>query len=310
MRSLVLTVLVFGCGVEQADDAAPEESQLVSELTCAAGAWCTETAPIAATTMLRSVWAADANNVFAVGDAGTIVRRTNGAWSAMTSGTTQTLKGVWGTSATNVWAVGFGGTALRFDGTTWTPVSVGTTTNLQAVWMSSASDIWIAGPSTIWRSTNGGTSFTATGKAGSLFAISGTGPNDVWVTGENANVYHWANNTWTTVKPTTSTTTYYAVLALATNNVWVTDFYPGKETLRYNGSTWTAATTSIFNGGMSALSASDVWAVGATKVGRWNGSAWTVTAPLGTSSSLWSVATAPGHAWVVGSNALIGHYTY
>jgi hypothetical protein len=190
-------------------------------------------------------------------------------------------------------------------------VSVGTTVNLQAVWMSSASDVWIVGPSTIWRSTDGGGSFTATGKAGSLFAISGTGPNDVWVTGENANVYHWAGGVWTTVKPTTSTTTYYSVLALAANNVWVTDFYPSKETLRWDGAAWTPYKTSIFNGGnMAARSASDIWAVGASKVGRWNGAAWTVTSPLGTAAVLWSVASAPGHTWAVGSSGLIGHYTY
>ena len=311
VRSILLSLVLLGCGVEMADDDAEQSFLQQDVTTCAAGTWCVESAPIAPTLLLRSVWAADANSVFAVGDGGTILRRTNGAWETMASGTTQTLKMVHGTSASNVWAVGFSGTALRFDGVSWAPVSVGTTANIQAVWLSSASDIWMAGPGTIWRSTNGGASFTATGKAGSLYSISGTGPNDVWVTGENANVYRWNGSTWSTVKPTTSTTTYYSVLALATNLVWTASFYPGKQELRSNGSTWTAVTTSIFNGtNMSALSANDIWAVGAAKVGRWNGSAWTVSSPFGTSAVVWSVATVPGSAWVVGANGLIAQYAY
>jgi len=53
-------------------------------------------------------------DIFAVGSAGAIVHFNGSAWSAMTSGTTQTLLGVWGSGPGNVFAVGRGGTILQY----------------------------------------------------------------------------------------------------------------------------------------------------------------------------------------------------
>jgi hypothetical protein len=312
VRTIVLVVavvLVTGCldnELEELDEAA----SAIAVPPCNSGQWCVEPAPVSASITLRSAWAASANDVFVVGDGGTMLRRSPTEWTTMATGTTATLKGVWGTSATNIWIVGHNGTVKRWNGSTWTSYSV-TTSNVDAIWGSSANDIWLAGPATVWHSTNGGASWTTSNLAGSLFAISGTGPNDVWVTGENAYLRHWANNRWTTVNPGAGTSTYFTVLALATNSVWTTDFFPNKETLRWNGSTWTAAKTNnaIFQQ-LHAKTASDIWGVGASKIGRWNGSVWTVTQPVGTSASLWSVTGATGHVWTVGSSALIAHYVY
>jgi hypothetical protein len=306
-------VLLCGCVDGSLADDEPdydEASEAITAPACSSGQWCIEPAPVATTTTLRGAWAASANDVFVVGDGGTVLRRTNNDWSAIPSGTTAMLKGVWGTSATNVWIVGAAGTVKRWNGSSWTSFAV-TTSNVDAIWGSSASDIWLAGPSTVWHSTNGGASWTTSALSGALFSISGTSADDVWVTGENAYLRHWANNTWTTVNPGAGTSTYFTVLALATNNVWTTDFTPSKETLRYTGSTWTPARTgsAIFQG-LHAKSATDIWGVGASKIGRWNGTAWTVTSPVGTNASLWSVTGAPGHVWAVGSSGLIAHYVY
>jgi hypothetical protein len=290
-------------------DGYDETSSSLTVPTCNSGQWCIEPAPVTGTPVLHGVWAASAADVFAVGDAGTIVRRTNSQWSVMTSGTTQNLKGVWGTSSNDVWAVGQNGAVVHFDGTAWSSVTV-TTSNVEAVWCSSATDIWMAGPSTVWHSTGG--AFTAIGIAGTLYAISGTGPNDVWVTGENTNLHHYTGaGKWTTVNPGASTSTFFSILAVATNNVWAADYYPNKETMRWNGSTWGAnkTTSSIFQG-MYSTSASDIWGVGGDKIGHWTGSAWASSTVLGTTVSLWSVTGASGNLWTVGNGALIAHYVY
>ncbi|MEO8698948.1 MAG: hypothetical protein ABI867_02860 [Kofleriaceae bacterium] len=310
MRNLFLgAVLLIGC-VDGDELDYEEVDEAVATPPCSSGQWCIEPAPIASTITLRGVWAASANDVFVVGDAGTVLRRTNNTWTTIASGTTNMLKAVWGTSATNVWVVGQAGTVKRWDGSAWTSITV-TTSNVDAIWGSSATDIWLAGPSTVWHSTNAGTSWTTSALSGALFSISGTGPGDVWVTGENAYLRHWANNRWTTVNPGAGTSTYFTVLALATNSVWTTDFFPNKETLRYNGSSWIAAKTSsaIFQD-LHATTASDIWGVGASKIGRWNGSVWTVSSPVGSNASLWSVTGVPGQLWAVGSSALIAHYVY
>src|SRR3712207_8067061 len=55
---------------------------LFRTLACPIGLWCVETSPVNVT--LRSVHAVDAGDVFAVGSAGTILRRRADTWTQMT----------------------------------------------------------------------------------------------------------------------------------------------------------------------------------------------------------------------------------
>jgi hypothetical protein len=61
--------------------------------------------------------------LFAVGEAGTILRYDGIRWYQMTSPTTKALRTVWGTGPTDVYAAGEDGLLLRFDGATWTQVT-------------------------------------------------------------------------------------------------------------------------------------------------------------------------------------------
>lgn len=70
-------------------------------------------------------------------------------WEKVASPTTNTLHALWGASANDVWAVGELGTVLHYDGTSWTPSSVawplGTKAHLNGVWGSGPDDVWIVG---------------------------------------------------------------------------------------------------------------------------------------------------------------------
>jgi hypothetical protein len=61
---------------------------------------------------------------------------------------------------------------------------------------------------------------------------------------------------------------------------------------------------------MSALAADDIWGAGGNDVGHWNGTAWVSEQAFGSSAAMWSITTTAGHAWLVGSGALIGHRTF
>jgi hypothetical protein len=320
MRSLVsvpVLVVVVGCaasdldGMESYDDVAISiAAQEVEAIpACPTGQWCVEAAPVPSSTLLHDVWAVSRDDVFAVGDNGTILRRINNAWTAMPSATTRNLRGVWAASGTDAWAVGVNGTVVRWNGTAWSVLSGLTSSNLDAVWGSGPDDVWMVGGGTVLRWN--GTGFTTFGFGGVLLAVSGTGPSDVWVTGENTNLKHFTGSGWTSVNPGAGTSTFFSVLALSTTDVWAANFNPGKETVHMSGTRWTPQRTSsgIFQG-MAAFSATDLWAVGGSRVGHWSGSSWILGQPFGTSASLWSVATAPGHAWIVGSNALIAHRAF
>jgi hypothetical protein len=66
-------------------------------------------------------------------------------WVSMNSRTVETLRGLWGTSAENIYAVGDYGTILRYDGSAWSPESSGTTLRLFSIWGSSKDSIYTVG---------------------------------------------------------------------------------------------------------------------------------------------------------------------
>ncbi|MBU4301334.1 MAG: hypothetical protein KKE56_01065, partial [Actinobacteria bacterium] len=102
---------------------------------------------------LKAVDGVATNDLWAVGDNGTILHSTGGAsWSAdPQSGviTTQHLYGVSAAAANRVWAVGANGTVLLFDGTSWSVQESPTTVQLNGVSAFDSSNIWAVG--------NGGT---------------------------------------------------------------------------------------------------------------------------------------------------------
>ena len=308
MRYL-LVAFVLGCATSDPDvtDEIADYEAVTQIAACPVGQWCIEApANVAVAVLLHGVWAISGDDVFAVGDAGTILRRVNNTWTAMESGTTSNLRGVWAASSSDVWAVGVGGTVLRFNGTAWSTIAGVTTSNIDAVWGSSATDVWLAGSGTVthWN----GTAFSSTGFGGLMLSISGTGPKDVWVTGENTYLHHFNGTSWTTFNPGAGTSTLFAVLAVSPTDVWTSDFVPNKETMHLSAGKWTPVRTGggIFDG-MVARAANDIWGAGASRVGHWNGSAWTTTQPFGGSAQLWSITTAAGHVWVVGDTGLIAH---
>jgi hypothetical protein len=308
--TLALTLtLTVGCAIDlnaTGDSVSSEPSALIAP--CATGTWCLEAGPVNTAPLLHSVWAVSASDVFAVGDKGTIMRRSSTGWTAMSSGTTQNLRGVWAASSSNVWAVGLGGTILRFNGTSWSTVTGVTTSDLDAVWGSSANDVWLGATGTVlhWN----GTSFsTSTSFAGHIRSISGSGPNDVWVTGENTMVHHFTGTWLPAISPGVGTNTFFAVLAVASGNVWVTDSTMAKESVHLTAGSWVPKSTSgAFFEGMTAFGANDIWGVGlSTSIGHWNGTVWAITGPFGSIGTLWSATSAPSNAWAVGDFGLIAH---
>ena len=62
-----------------------------------------------------SIWGSDANNIWAVGDAGSVLVWNGSAWSAHCAGTRHALLSVFAPSPKNVWAVGEAGTIVSFQ---------------------------------------------------------------------------------------------------------------------------------------------------------------------------------------------------
>lgn len=66
-----------------------------------------------------------------------------GTWSTVDS--TVGLSAIWGTSATNIYAVGNAGLAMHYDGTAWTRFSLPVTGNLLRIYGTGPNDIFVGG---------------------------------------------------------------------------------------------------------------------------------------------------------------------
>lgn len=290
---------------DAAIDAPPIDAPPIDAGPCTVNMWCLDGSPVS--TKLNGVFALSSDDVFAVGDGGVILRRTGGTWSVMTSGTTNNLRGVWAASASEAWAVGASGTILKWNGSTWSPAGgPTTTTTYEAVWGSSATDVWAVGGTRVDRYTGSG--WTTYGRSATvLLDVSGTGPNDVWITGEGAYIQRWNGTAWSTNTMNGIGSDLFAVHALSTANVWVTSGVPSKQTANWTGSTWTPYTTTA--NAMSSLwgsGATDLWGVSGVKIAHWTGT-WAVETPATITQNLRAVSGSGTYVWVVGDGGTIAH---
>lgn len=259
--------------------------------------------------------------LLAVGVSGPEVSANGTIWSVVPSPNPSTvpisndaLFGVSALADNNVWTVG------RFSS------SVGNNVNHTIVehWNGSA---WSVVPS-----PNVGT------QGSELLGVAAISATDVWavgdvststtVNGNRALIEHWNGSAWSAVpapSPSNQGDNLTAVAAITPSNVWAVGYFESSNQgailpliEHWNGSTWSVVTAGIqaaagtFLNGITALSATDIWAVGYAGFGtnremHWNGTRWSVTSasfPSGGQESLGGVAAAGSNdIWAVGSYA-------
>lgn len=79
------------------------------------------------TFLVNRIWGTSSNNIFIVGDNGSIAHYSNGTWTKMESHTTVDLQDVWGIDNEHVWATGTNigdghSVVLQYDGKQWTTI--------------------------------------------------------------------------------------------------------------------------------------------------------------------------------------------
>jgi hypothetical protein len=252
---------------------------------------------------LRDVDASSASDVWSVGDQDSyvsLIQHWDGlGWQNVSSPISMTLRGVVALAPDDAWAVGFSASygstrTIHWDGTAWTLVP----------------------------------SPDVPGHPNYLYAVDGSGPDDVWAVGlanSQSLTMHWDGEDWTIVPvPAPSGYALNDVVVIAPNDVWAV----GKSgyntyTIHWDGTVWThvpspnPGTYSNELTSVTALGSNDVWAVGDLANGpvdfhglilHWDGAAWeSVPAPgsgenpLTYGVHLHSVAAAsPNEIWAVG----------
>ena len=140
------------------------------------------------------------------------------AWPALGG---NRLTGVVARAADDVWAIGEWGTVVHWDGKAWRPESVGTA-RLNRVWPRAADDVWVVGDGGfVARRDATGWTPIASGTSNDLLGVHGAGADDVWLTGKAGTVLHWDGTKLARVTGGGFAHALYAVGAAANDAVYI-----------------------------------------------------------------------------------------
>lgn len=157
-----------------------------------------------------AAWAADSDNIWAIGDgvgtAGGAYRIDSdgvGTLYNLEQGVSSVYNHLYGTGNNQILAVGNSGEVRLFDGVSWSILSSGTTNNLEKVFALDSTHFYLSGASGTILFWDGATftnlNFPDTTKR--VSAIWGTSPTDIWfgTTPTPGAVWHYDGNTFTSV---------------------------------------------------------------------------------------------------------------
>jgi photosystem II stability/assembly factor-like uncharacterized protein len=264
---------------------------------------------------LNAVTLLDANNGWAVGDSGLILRLREGKWSFFYTWPTQSLEDVAFGGPNFGLAVGYRGTGCVFNGTKWKFAGMETTRNIWGVAIPPGQNsvAWAVGEhGTVFRWTGGRTgawSSWPTGTTYNLRDVHFNGPTDGWLCGDGGRVYYF-KGTWTPVNAPTLVD-FYCIYALSANDVWVGG--TNGTIYHYDGVSWTRVNTPTSKTvrDMSFSRTTAGWAVcdGGTilryKDGRWKKES--INPPTSEDfSGTYMVSSRKG--WAVGTGGILYEY--
>lgn len=231
-------------------------------------------------TTLVGVHAAGAD-VWAVGNAGSVVHGSNGNFTLMPSAPLQIydLNAVWGFGPSDVWVTTQNGvnSVAHWNGTSWALGMLPSTAVIPA-----CTGLWAAAPDDLWTVCRGG------------------------------EIFHWNGTAWSKASSPT-TQDLEAIYGFATNNIWAVG--NSNTLLHWNGTAWSSVTAPPGGAliGIWGAAANDVYAVGTTGILRghvihFDGSAWTEVVTTGDSTELDRIAGAQGRVFALGFPTLFVTY--
>jgi hypothetical protein len=202
------------------------------------------------TESLVGVWGSTANDVFAVGKAGTILHYDGATWTKMRDG--EDLGAVWGSSAEDVFAAGEG--ILHYDGQTWSAASIPEESAfLNGIWGSSGTDVFAVGllGTILHYDGHDWTRMPAPVSDERLQAVWGTSGNNVFAVGRGGTVLRYDGVAWSKV-PVPTTNDLTGVWGPSASDVYVIGaagaFYIAggpSEILHYDETGWEVAESEI-----------------------------------------------------------------
>lgn len=263
--------------------------------------------PSGTTETLHAVWASSATDVVAVGTKGTALRWDGSRWTTETSGSTQRLLGLWG-SGTTAWAVGEAGTIFKRSGRTWTAQTSSVSSQLNGIWGRSETEVYAVGAGGVILKYNGSAWVAmSSGVATDLNGIWGDA-STATVVGQSGTILALSGTTWTS-QTSGSTETLSSVFSLSGGSYFAVG--ANGTVLRGNSGTWTpqAAGTTLSLFSVRGTAANDVWTAGAGgQLIRYNGTLFTPQRQGFENTIRGIAALAPNNIWAVGDGGYLARY--
>lgn len=284
------------------------------EQLCSTDRWCKDTFSVSPDTTWRSISGTSASDVWAVGvitvgDKAVSAHFNGNGWSNVPfpDGGPSLLSGVWA-STQGTFAVG-NLDIVRTSASTWAPEPAFPTKALNAVcgWQVGAFGVWAVG-NTGQILKYGSTAWTSfsSGTQENLTAIWAASPTSIWVGGGSTGGVMRHYDGFNWSEQT-NFARIRGLWGSGNSDVWAVG---ASSVLRWNGTNWSAipSVTDVYEA-VSGTGPGDVWAVGGSgAIGHWNGTSW-ATFVSGTTATLYGVrALSPTDVWAVGSNDTLLHY--
>jgi len=233
---------------------------------------------------LSAIGGSGRTDVWAVGDEGVTLHYDGSSWKQVAENKDETLLGIWVDNKTDIWVSGIDddvSVIRHYDGKKWDDADVSGATSLWETWGSSGTDVWMVG------TDHKGQGFILQGngkhferlpfEGGSLRAIWGTGPNEVFVAAYDGPIYAYDGKTkkWTQ-SPSSPTDKLLGLWGSGSKDVWVVGL--NGAAFHFDGQTWSKQKTGTSEAFWAAWgsTASDVWIVGTGGATRhWDGHGFT-----------------------------------
>ena len=256
---------------------------------------------------LRGVWCAQSNLIYAVGDAGTIIKYDGQDWTSENIPTNNRLHGIWGTSQNNIYVIGDNTTILHFDGDAWSICYKGEVdVAFLAITGFGAHDIFVVGDNgTALRFDGVNWQRTETGTQYELYAIWGFDPEHVLAVGGAGVVLRWNGEQWQLFNAGTDND-LYGICGESLEQIYLCGL--SGTLITYSDRSWNKQFAGSRNDlhAISCLSSELVFAVGSRGcILQKKGTEQWQAVDGNTSETLYALALADGVAVAAGSNGCI-----
>ena len=240
--------------------------------------------------------------VWVVGAGGLAARFTGQAWGTTNTATQVVLRGVSAVGPDQVYAVGEAGTVLYWDGQSWTPrvltdASGAETRDLLAVWGSSPDDVWIGGSGgALWHKQGSGWSKPVPGSSNAWSGIAGSSASNVWMINDSGALMRWNGTTLSTARPS-QVFAPTGIWVGADSDVWVARY---QSVEHWDGANWFSLSDAYNLTALAGSASNQVWGAGQHgAIARWNGRTWSQPSPSQLPYGVTSVwASGLGDVWM------------